>query len=91
MTLLDDRIAAILRADYEVWWALQEDCGTIVRNVCPRCANGRPGCSDRKPDGSYYAHAETCALYEWADDVCSSCEAEMARYPAPTTTQEPRP
>lgn len=48
-----------------------------IKNVCPRCSNGRPICTDRKPDGSYYSHVETCDTYEWAVDVCAQCEAEM--------------
>ena len=49
----------------------------LFTEVCPRCANGLPGCTDRRADGSVYTHAETCALYEWADDVCAECDAEL--------------
>lgn len=48
------------------------------QRVCPRCSNGRPICTDTKPDGSPYAHADTCATYEWADDVCGRCQAEAS-------------
>lgn len=48
-----------------------------IKNVCPRCSNGRPICTDLKPDGTYYSHTETCDTYEWAVDVCAQCEAEM--------------
>lgn len=45
--------------------------------VCPRCSDGRPICTDRKPDGARYTHGETCATYDWADDVCAKCEIAM--------------
>lgn len=45
--------------------------------VCPRCSNGRPICTDRKPDGSRYLHSETCATYRWANEVCSPCLRAM--------------
>jgi hypothetical protein len=49
----------------------------LIPNVCPRCANGRPTCTSRKSDGSRYSHDETCATYDWADDVCGMCALEM--------------
>lgn len=42
-------------------------------DVCPRCANGRPGCTDIKPDGTRYTHEETCATYDWSTDLCPAC------------------
>lgn len=51
--------------------------GQSIPNVCPRCANGRPCCADRKPSGERYSHAETCATYQWAADVCARCKVEM--------------
>ena len=44
-----------------------------VDDVCPRCGNGRPICTDTKPDGTRYTHAETCATYDWADVLCDRC------------------
>lgn len=49
----------------------------MSEKVCPRCGDGRPCCADKKSDGAPYTHAETCATYEYADDVCASCKADM--------------
>ncbi len=49
----------------------------MIPDVCPRCSNGRPVCSDWKPDGTRYSHDETCAIYDWADDVCAQCAPEI--------------
>lgn len=46
--------------------------------ACPRCSDGLPICTDMKPDGTRYTHAETCATYEWADDLCEDWEADYA-------------
>lgn len=47
---------------------------TVLSGVCPRCSNGLPICTDVRPDGHPYTHAETCATYKWADDVCDDCK-----------------
>lgn len=47
--------------------------------VCPRCSNDLPICTDTKPDGGAYSHAETCATYTWADDLCADCSAEVEK------------
>lgn len=39
--------------------------------LCPRCADGYPVCADE------FTHAETCARYVWADDVCDECKPHM--------------
>lgn len=49
-----------------------------IQGVCPRCGNGLPSCSGRKPDGSRWEHWETCERYEWAADVCARCDGEMS-------------
>lgn len=41
--------------------------------ICPRCANGRPICVDRKPTGAQFSHEETCATYVWSDTLCAAC------------------
>lgn len=48
-----------------------------IKNVCPRCANGRPTCVDLKPDGTRYTHTEACASYEWDDYLCSDCDRKV--------------
>ncbi len=66
---------------WELWLALQADLAreraaqtaATRKQVCPRCSDGRPICTDKKPDGSTWTHDETCATYEWADDVCADC------------------
>ena len=48
--------------------------------ICPRCGDGWPVCADTSPTGEKYTHAETCARYEWADDLCPPCDEEMESY-----------
>jgi hypothetical protein len=50
--------------------------------VCPRCGSGWPCCTDRRPDGTKFTHAETCERYRDADDVCVSCDAAMQGVPS---------
>lgn len=46
--------------------------------VCPRCGSGWPVCADRNEDGiRVYSHADTCARYNWADDLCEDCDRIM--------------
>ena len=60
----------------EVHWETRHS--QMIGNVCPRCANGLPICADLRPDGIRWTHEQTCATYDWADDVCAKCEARMA-------------
>ena len=61
----------------------------LIANVCPRCGNGRPTCADKREDGShYYSHADTCATYKWADDVCDGCKSS-AEYQTETGLPTP--
>ena len=50
---------------------------SMIPNVCPRCSNGRPICQDLRPDGTKYTHEETCATYDWSDDLCADCLATI--------------
>lgn len=56
--------------------AITEDlaASALPDRVCPRCSDGRPICRDTRPDGTRYTHEETCATYDWADDVCAACQ-----------------
>lgn len=70
---------------WELWLALQADLvperaaqlAASRRQICPGCSDGRPICTDKKPDGSIWTHDETCATYRWADDLCESCAATL--------------
>lgn len=51
------------------------------RALCPCCGNDGQDrcyyiCADRLPDGTQLAHDESCALYEYGDDLCVWCDRE---------------
>ena len=69
--------------------ALSRDPATYAGEpVCPRCGSGWPCCTDRRPDGTKFTHAETCERYRDTDDVCASCETAMQVGPSAILTPD---